>query len=78
MPSDEECANPPATPLTTGEKVLIGVLVGAAIVGAIAVIILSDGTAAPIVVVGLETLGDVAVGTELAAGTAVVGEAATR
>lgn len=52
--------------LTTGEKVLIGVLIGAAIVGGIALIALSGGTAAPAVIVGLEAAGDVAVSTELA------------
>jgi Domain of unknown function (DUF4157) len=61
--------------LTTGEKVLIGVLIGAAVVGGVAAILLSGGTAAPAIIVGLEAAGDVAVGTELAAGTAVAGEA---
>jgi hypothetical protein len=61
--------------LTTGEKVLIGVLIGAAVVGGIALIVLSGGTTAPAVIVGLEAAGDVAAGTELVAGTTVVGEA---
>ena len=59
--------------LTTGEKVLVGALIGAAVVGGIALIVLSGGTAAPAVITGLEVAGDVAAGTELAAGTAVVG-----
>jgi hypothetical protein len=55
--------------VTTSEgtvgKVLIGVLIGAAVVGGIAAIVLSGGTAAPAIIVGLEAAGDVAVGTEL-------------
>ena len=50
----------------TGAKVLIGVLIGAAVVGGAAAIILSAGAAAvPAIVVGLEAAGDVVVGTEL-------------
>ena len=81
-PPDAESAAPssptqqqPDGGLTTGEEVLIGVLIGAAVVGGIALILLSGGTTAPAVIVGLEAAGDLAVGTELAAGTTVVGEA---
>jgi hypothetical protein len=54
-----------ATSEATVGKVLIGVLIGAAVVGGIAAIVLSGGTAAPAIIVGLEAAGDVAVGTEL-------------
>ena len=54
-----------ATSEATGGKVLIGFLIGAAVVGGIAAIVLSGGTAAPAIIVGLEAAGDVAVGTEL-------------
>jgi hypothetical protein len=63
-------------PVQVSSGVIIGVLIGAAIVGGIALILLSGGTAAPAVIVGLEAAGDVAAGTELAAGTTVVAEAA--
>jgi len=74
-PTDADCAGKPSKPLTTGEKIIIGVLVGAAVVGAIALVVLTDGATAPVIVSGLSTVGDVAAGTELAAGTQVVGEA---
>lgn len=60
--------------LTTGEKVVIGVLIGAAVVGGIALIVLSGGTTAPAVIAGISVAGDLAVGTEVAAGTTVVAE----
>ena len=54
------------TSASTGAKVLVGVLIGAAVVGGAAAIILSAGAAAvPAIVVGLEAAGDVVVGTEL-------------
>jgi hypothetical protein len=54
-----------ATSEGTGGKVLIGFLIGAAVVGGVAAIVLSGGTAAPAIIVALEAAGDVAVGTEL-------------
>ena len=54
-----------ATSEGTAGKILIGVLIGAAVVGGVAAIVLSGGTAAPAIIVGLEAAGDVAVGTEL-------------
>jgi len=65
----------PSGGLTTGEKVLIGVLIAGAVVGGVAIIVASGGAAAPAVITGLEVAGDAVVGTELAAGTTVVGEA---
>ncbi|MBV8330941.1 MAG: hypothetical protein JOZ61_10815 [Verrucomicrobia bacterium] len=55
----------PATSKGTGAKVLIGFLIGAAVVGGVAAIVLSAGTAAPAIIVALEAAGDVTVGTEL-------------
>ena len=49
----------------TGAKVLIGVLIGAAVVGGVAAIALSAGSAVPAIIVALEAAGDVVVGTEL-------------
>jgi hypothetical protein len=49
----------------TGAKVLIGFLIGAAVVGGAAAIVLSGGTAVPAIIVALEAAGDVVVGTEL-------------
>jgi hypothetical protein len=49
----------------TGAKVLLGVLIGAAVVGGVAAIALSGGTAVPAIIVALEAAGDVVVGTEL-------------
>ena len=49
----------------TGAKVLIGVLIGAAVVGGAAAIALSAGAAVPAIIVALEAAGDVVVGTEL-------------
>lgn len=50
----------------TGAKVLVGVLIGAAVVGGAAAIVIAAGAAAvPAIVVGLEAAGDVVVGTEL-------------
>ena len=54
-----------ATSKATGGKVLIGFLIGAAVVGGIAAIVLSAGAAAPAIIVALEAAGDVTVGTEL-------------
>jgi hypothetical protein len=54
-----------ATSEGTGGKVLIGFLIGAAVVGGVTAIVLSGGTAAPAIIVALEAAGDVAVGTEL-------------
>ena len=54
-----------ATSEATGAKVLIGVLIGAAVVGGVAAIVLSGGTAVPALIVALEAAGDVVVGTEL-------------
>jgi hypothetical protein len=48
-----------------GKKVLFGVLIGAAVVGGVAAIFLSGGTATPAIIVALEAAGDVVVGTEL-------------
>jgi hypothetical protein len=51
---------------STGAKVFLGVLIGAAVVGGVAAIALSAGAAAiPGIVVALEAAGDVVVGTEL-------------
>ena len=44
---------------------LIGVLIGAAVVGGAAAIALSAGAAVPAIIVALEAAGDVVVGTEL-------------
>ena len=52
-------------PSPTGGKVLIGFLIGAAVVGGVAAIVLSAGAAAPAIIVALEAAGDVTVGTEL-------------
>ncbi|MBV8330313.1 MAG: hypothetical protein JOZ61_07580 [Verrucomicrobia bacterium] len=50
----------------TGAKVFLGVLIGAAVVGGVAAIVLSAGAAAlPGIIVALEAGGDVVVGTEL-------------
>jgi hypothetical protein len=56
-----------ATSEATGKKmkVLVGVLLGAAVVGGVAAIVFSGGTAVPAIVVALEAAGDVVVGTEL-------------
>jgi len=46
--------------------VFLGVLIGAAVVGGVAAIVLSAGAAAmPGIIVALEAAGDVVVGTEL-------------
>ena len=51
---------------STGAKVFLGVLIGAAVVGGVAAIVLSAGAAAmPGIIVALEAGGDVVVGTEL-------------
>jgi hypothetical protein len=50
---------------STGKKLLIGVVIGAAVVGGVAAIVLSGGTATPAIIVALEAAGDVTVGTEL-------------
>jgi hypothetical protein len=52
-------------PSATGGKVLIGFLIGAAVVGGVAAIVLSAGSAVPAIIVALEAAGDVTVGTEL-------------
>jgi hypothetical protein len=54
-----------ATSKATGGKILLGVLIGAAVVGGVAAIVLSGGTATPAIIVALEAAGDVVVGTEL-------------
>ena len=54
-----------ATSQATGAKVLIGFLIGAAVVGGVAAIVLSAGAAAPAIIVALEAAGDVTVGTDL-------------
>ena len=55
-----------ATSKATGARVLIGFLIGAAVVGGVAAIVLSAGAAAaPAIIVALEAAGDVTVGTEL-------------
>jgi len=54
-----------ATSKATGAKVLVGVLIGAAVVGGVAAIVLSGGTGVPAIIVALEAAGDVVVGTEL-------------
>jgi hypothetical protein len=54
------------TSASTGAKVFLGVLIGAAVVGGVAAIALSAGAAAmPGIIVALEAAGDVVVGTEL-------------
>ena len=54
------------TSASTGAKVFLGVLIGAAVVGGVAAIVLSAGAAAmPGIIVALEAAGDVVVGTEL-------------
>ena len=54
-----------ATSEATGGKFFLGVLIGAAVVGGVAAIVLSGGTAVPAIIVALEAAGDVTVGTEL-------------
>ena len=53
-PTTEECANPPAEPLSTGEKILLGAfLVGAAAVGAAAIMV-AGAEILPVVIVAVE------------------------
>ena len=54
-----------ATSKATGKYFLIGVLIGAAVGGGVAAIVLSGGMAVPAIIVALEAAGDVVVGTEL-------------
>ncbi|MBV8585737.1 MAG: hypothetical protein JO308_05575 [Verrucomicrobia bacterium] len=54
-----------ATPKHIRGKVLLGVLIGAAVVGGVAAVVLSGGAATPAIIVALEAAGDVVVGTEL-------------
>ena len=54
-----------ATSEATRAKFLIGVLIGAAVGGGVAAIVLSGGAAVPAIIVALEAAGDVVVGTEL-------------
>jgi hypothetical protein len=54
-----------ATSKATGAKFLMGVLIGAAVGGGVAAIVLSGGAAVPAIIVALEAAGDVVVGTEL-------------
>ena len=54
-----------ATSEGTGKKVLVGALIGAAVVGGVAAIFFSGGSAVPAIIVALEAAGDVVVGTEL-------------
>ena len=48
-----------------GTGVLLGFLIGAAVVGGVAAIVFSGGTAVPAIIVALEAAGEVTVGTEL-------------
>ena len=54
-----------ATSRAVRGKVLLGVLIGAAVVGGVAAVVLSGGAATPAIIVALEAAGDVVVGTEL-------------
>jgi hypothetical protein len=54
-----------ATSEARGGKFFLGVLIGAAVVGGVAAIVFSGGTAVPAIIVALEAAGDVTVGTEL-------------
>jgi hypothetical protein len=54
-----------ATSEASGGKFFLGVLIGAAVVGGVAAIVFSGGTAVPAIIVALEAAGDVTVGTEL-------------
>ena len=64
--SVESVSGKSRTSASTGAKVFLGVLIGAAVVGGVAAIALSAGAAAmPGIIVALEAAGDVVVGTEL-------------
>ena len=64
-PSTPTVSGEVATPEAPGGKFFLGVLIGAAVVGGVAAIVLSGGTAVPAIIVALEAAGDVTVGTEL-------------
>ena len=61
-PSDQECRNPPTEPLSTGEKIFLGVLLVAGAAAAIVVVAAAGEVIVPIVIAAVESAGAAATG----------------